>query len=175
MKSCGRTGFSLIELMVSLAIGSFLIVGAVTVYARSRATYNINETLARLQENALYALTTIEADVRMAGFWGLTNEARFISGTLGNAPLTISGSGAKCGAGFPIDLRRPIAGDNGAYSLPCPPGPSGSTAQPDSDTLFVRHADIPAVPATDDRLQIYSTRQGTGAVFRSNTTPAPIA
>ena len=45
-------GLSLIELMVALTIGSLLIIGAVSVYVQSRTTYRINETVARMQENA---------------------------------------------------------------------------------------------------------------------------
>ena len=46
-----QRGFSLVELMVALTIGSFLIIGAVTVYVQSRNSYTVNETVARLQEN----------------------------------------------------------------------------------------------------------------------------
>ncbi len=71
-------GVSLIELMVSLVIGSLLIIGAVTVYMQSRNTYRTNESAARLQETARYALDVIEPDVRMAGFWGLTNRPEYV-------------------------------------------------------------------------------------------------
>jgi type IV pilus assembly protein PilW len=49
-------GLSMIELLVGLAIGSFIIVGAVMVYSQTRNTYTLNETQARLQENGRYAL-----------------------------------------------------------------------------------------------------------------------
>ena len=45
-------GFSLIELMVALVIGLFLIAGAVMVYSQSRKVYRTIETVARLQETA---------------------------------------------------------------------------------------------------------------------------
>src|SRR5687768_11852024 len=43
MKQRAR-GLTLIELMVSLAIGSLLIIGAVTVYSQSRTTYRVSDT-----------------------------------------------------------------------------------------------------------------------------------
>ncbi len=55
-------GVSLIELMVSLVIGSMLIIGAVTVYMQSRNTYRTNESAARLQETARYVLDVIATD-----------------------------------------------------------------------------------------------------------------
>src|SRR5690606_9733933 len=36
-------GVTLIELMVALAIGSFLLIGAVTVFVQSRASYRVTE------------------------------------------------------------------------------------------------------------------------------------
>lgn len=170
-------GLSLIELMVALTIGSLLIIGAVTVYVQSRNTYTVNETMARLQENARYALSMIEPDIRQANYWGLTNDPQIIIGAVGNSPIAVPGGADDCGAAFPIDLQRPIAGDNGGYTLACEPGPtpgSGLT-QPNADTLIVRRADAEAVPPSADRLQIYTTRQGgSSAVFHSSSAPGAL-
>ena len=70
---CGQRGLSLIELIVALGIGLFLIVGALTVYAQSRSTYGINESIARLQENGRYFFDVVEPDIRMAGYAGCVN------------------------------------------------------------------------------------------------------
>src|SRR5690606_21019944 len=48
----GIKGVTLIELMVALAIGSFLMIGAVTVFMQGRTTFRVTESIARLQENA---------------------------------------------------------------------------------------------------------------------------
>ena len=66
-------GVSLIELMVALIIGALLIAGAVTVFLQSRNTYRANDMVSRMQEAGRYALDVIAPDVRLAGFWGLTN------------------------------------------------------------------------------------------------------
>lgn len=63
----------MIELLVGLAIGSFVIIGAVFVYNQSRTSYAINETQARLQENARYAFAILESDVQLAGNYGFYN------------------------------------------------------------------------------------------------------
>lgn len=71
MKS--QRGLTLIELMVSMLIGIFLVLGAVTVYTQGRQNYTANEGIARLQENLRFALDIIEPDVRLAGFWGMNS------------------------------------------------------------------------------------------------------
>ena len=63
---------TLIELMVALAIGAFLMIGAITVFMQSRTTFRITESVSRLQENARFALDVLEPDIRMAHYWGLT-------------------------------------------------------------------------------------------------------
>ena len=71
-------GVSLIELMVAMVIGLFLILGAVTVFSQSRSTYRTAESVARLQEIGRLAMDVVETDVRMANFWGMSNHADYI-------------------------------------------------------------------------------------------------
>jgi type IV pilus assembly protein PilW len=175
-------GLSLIELMVALVIGSILIIGAVNVYVQSRKTYSVNETVARLQENARYALSMIEPDLRLANHWGLTGDPLMISGTVGSAPLGGAelGNAGACGAGFAIDLRRAVDGANDINegNWPLAGGPPCNAAQgvrDGTDLVVVRRADTQPVVASDQRLQVFTTRAGAASrVFRSNTPPAPI-
>lgn len=180
MKTITRIrGFSLVELMVALLIGSFLIIGAVTVYVQSRTTYSVNEAVARLQENARYALSTLEPDIRLANYWGLMNDAELITGTVGNMPLP-AGTADDCGAGFDINLVQPIEGVNNNYNLACAAGPAAGVPDPNftrtPDTIVVRHAAEARSPATANTLQVYSTRQGGASqVFNSDTAPGTLA
>lgn len=68
-----QRGFSLVELMVAMAIGIFLMFGAVTVFTNSKRTYNENEVSSRLQENLRFASEILTHDVRMAGYYGCAN------------------------------------------------------------------------------------------------------
>lgn len=169
-------GLSLIELMVALTIGSLLIIGAVTMYVQSRNTYSVNETVARLQENARYAMSMMEPDIRQANYWGLMNDPQLITGAVGNSPLAVPTGAGDCGADFPIDLQRPIAGDNAGYTLACDPGPNADSVTPaDADTIIVRRAEAESVAAAGDRLQVYTTRQGgSSAVFYSASAPGAL-
>ena len=67
-----QRGMTLIELMVGLAIGAFLMIGAIATFMQSRTTFRVAESVARLQENARFALDVLEHEIRMAQYWGLT-------------------------------------------------------------------------------------------------------
>lgn len=125
-------GSSLVEMMVALVINLCVIGAAVTMYLKARDIYVTTETLARVQENARYAMGLIEADVRMANFWGLHNQSDFITTSmLSMFPLN-------CGVDWATDTASFVTGENNAYSLPC--AASGGGAQADGDVLIVRRA-----------------------------------
>jgi type IV pilus assembly protein PilW len=120
-----QAGVSLVELMVSLVLGLFLIFGAVTIYSKSRATYRTAEAVARLQETARYAFDAIEPDVRMAGYWGLSNRAAYIlnrASSLSDAIPTPTDNDLddattlidQCQNNWLVDLDQYIAGRNGS-------------------------------------------------------------
>lgn len=65
-----QRGMSLIELLVSLALGLAVLVGLSSVYVAAKQSFRFQETSGRLQEDATFALETIARDLRMAGFAG---------------------------------------------------------------------------------------------------------
>lgn len=192
MKSPIRTkrrqrGVSLIELMVALLIGLFLIFGAVTIYQQSRNTFRTTEAVARLQEVARLAFDVLEADVRMASYWGLGNKAEYIINRAGPGqglppPFTAAQGDRinQCGganSNWAINLDQYIAGTNNTYTLTCA---AVGTASTTADTLLVRRA-ADAQPASLDPNRIYlqtSRIQGTmfvpSATCTSPTNPSCI-
>jgi type IV pilus assembly protein PilW len=165
-----HAGVTLVELMVALAIGSFLIIGAVQVYNQSRQAFVINESIARVQETAQFAMDTIEADLRMASNWGRSSRGDSIEGRSieGNAdPLNLLPP-ADCGADWTLDLERPIVGTNNGYGLACPPQ---APAQPLSDTVTIRRATVDPQPLTAGRFQVQTTRIQ-GQLFKDGVVPA---
>ena len=119
----GSRGLSLIELMVALTIGSVLIFGATQVYVDSRNAYGVNESIARLQETARYALAVMEPDIRNANNWGVLKGGFAIAGTANqttDATLALPGgsiANTVCGKNFAVDLPRTLQGDNNGYLL----------------------------------------------------------
>ena len=180
-------GMSMVELMVALTIGSFLMWGAITVYSRSRTTYQVSEQVSRLQENARYAVSVIEPDLRLANFWGLMNDPALVTGaaTPLQAVSALSGTTTACGTNFALNLGEIARGDNNAFTLgpgrsaACNPFNSsdvvGGTAQPGSDTITVRRVSTQASAVTPTRLQLYVTRWGGGSqVFNNGVAPGAL-
>lgn len=167
-------GMTLVELMVALAVGSFLIVGAVQVYNQSRQAYVINDSIARVQETAQFAMDTIEADLRMASNYGLNSRGDTIVGRALPAnknPLGLAepqDGGQSCTVDWALALDRPIEANNNTYVLGC--DPQSSTAQANSDTITVRRATVNPVALDATRLQIQTTRLQ-GQIFDDGAIP----
>ena len=62
-------GFSVIELMVALAITAFLLIGLVQIFSSVRASYDLQEGLGRLQENARFANSFMNDQLRDTGYF----------------------------------------------------------------------------------------------------------
>lgn len=67
-------GFSLIELMVAMAIGLFLVAGVFTVYVNGRQSQNTIDEQVGMIDNARFALEVMASDIRQAGVYGRLKE-----------------------------------------------------------------------------------------------------
>jgi type IV pilus assembly protein PilW len=72
-------GFSLIELMIALLIGTLLLIGLVQVFGASRSAYQLSQGIARSQENARFGLDFLSRDLRMAGHAGCVNDQSLLA------------------------------------------------------------------------------------------------
>ena len=163
-------GLTLVEMMVALAIGSFLMIGAVQIYNQSRQAFVINESIARVQETAQFAMDTIEADLRMASNWGMTSRPMTIVGRAEQTdvnPKTLSVP-MDCGEDWSLELTVPVDGFNNVHGLTCPP--DSGAAQANSDVLTIRRASVNPVPLQAGRLQIQTTRVA-GEIFDDGIIP----
>lgn len=150
-----QRGVSLIELMVALVIGAVLIYGAGKVYLDSKHAYEVNESAARLQETARYAISVIEPDIRMSNYWGLVKGAGVVDGQA--AQTSTPGAGEhNCGTNFARDLLTNLQGSNNTYALGCTAYGAGAVGS--ADTLTVRRAAGTISATTNGTLQICSTR-----------------
>jgi prepilin-type N-terminal cleavage/methylation domain-containing protein len=71
--NCSGRGYTLIELLVALSVGSLALTGMLRAYALGHSGYEQVQTTARLQEQAQYVFSALEADLQMAGYYGLTS------------------------------------------------------------------------------------------------------
>lgn len=188
MKHLKQRGLSLIELLVALSIGSFLIIGAVTVQSQTRKTFTVNENQARLQEVARYALSVIEPDIQLAGLYGFSNNPwgiKFkdsngedvVAKNMQTSKGAIAGVGATfdaCGTNQVMNVGWPLQAEDGAWKLGC--APDGSGQIPGTDTLTVRHSGTEEVDPVDGRLQLFTNRLSTDdqRLFMNGVPPLPV-
>jgi len=178
LPTCARqrrqAGFTMIELMVSIAIGLFLIAGLTSLMVASSVNSSeLNKTATEI-ENGRYALQILSEDVQHAGFWGGYGAA---STTLVALPATLCGTtlaslGFNAGTvTFPVG----IYGFAGASSTPaCTPALDHRIAG--TDILVVRRASTTAIPVASAAANEFYIQVGNCATvatpFVLDTNPA---
>jgi len=102
-------GFSLVELMISLALGAVLTVGIIQLFAANSDSYNLLQGQSRLQESARFAMSFIGKEVRKAGYRGCFSNSDTLYTTLDPTKLP-----------YEYDLRTSVQAFNasGANWLP---------------------------------------------------------
>lgn len=75
-------GLTLVELMVAITIGLIILTAVIRLFTTSRATYTLEEGLARVQESGRFAVEFLAQDIRMAGYAGCS--ANLTSSQVGN-------------------------------------------------------------------------------------------
>jgi type IV pilus assembly protein PilW len=173
-------GVGLVEWLVALALGSFVAVAALSVYAQAASGTRTSDAVQQLHETARYAADLLERELRVAGYAGLAPDLGLVDGaTRTGAPVPPTLVVAGCAAVAALDLARPVAAADGRFALDaatplgCAPSPL-NRARADSDTLTVRRARLePGVPERG-RLQVATTR-GHGTLFADGNVPGPFA
>lgn len=82
-------GFTLIEVMIALAITSILLVGIYSAYSIQQRSYKTQRMIVNVQQNLRGALAVMEDEIRMAGYDANTPKA----GLFGITGITIDGNG----------------------------------------------------------------------------------
>jgi type IV pilus assembly protein PilW len=65
----GQRGFTLVELMVTVAIAMFLLAGLVTILQNVRATYANQQSLSQLQDQQRFAMTVLTDVIQAGGYF----------------------------------------------------------------------------------------------------------
>ncbi len=176
---------SLVEIMVSLLIGLVVIAGALTAQQQYSAALRTATNVARLQEVARLALDVLEADIRMANYWGLNNQPASIDNRaepgVALPPPFNAAQGTRidqcggAGSRWAIHLEEYIGGSDDGYALACA---AVGTASGGADTLVVRRGSDAAPESLDpNRIHLQTTRT-VGTLFvpaSSCTNPANAA
>lgn len=107
-----QAGFSLIELMLALALGVIVTAGIVQLFVTNDQTYTLLTGQARMQEGARYALDFLGRSAREAGYFGCDPDADKIYGTLNGTPPTPDTPQAWDPV-FEFNIRRPLEAFHG--------------------------------------------------------------
>jgi type IV pilus assembly protein PilW len=99
----GAAGFSLVELLLALALGLVVVTGIVQLFVGNSQTYSVLSGQARMQENGRFALEFIARTARSAGFIGCAQEPEaLVWGLAGASNVTPE-----------VDVTQPVMGFDG--------------------------------------------------------------
>lgn len=130
----GQQGFTLIEILIALLIGVFLLGALLTIVQANRRVYGDQSQLAQLQDSERMAMTLMTDVIQMAGYFpnptqntlggSLTATGPFLAGQ------SITGQTASSAFGDQISVRYMTAGSDGilncsGLSNPNPPPAAG--------------------------------------------------
>lgn len=130
-----QLGLSLIELMISITLGLFLLTGVVQVFLSSKGVYTSQQAMSRVQEAGRLAIDFMAKDIRMAGYMGCSSRAANMTtvNTLNNATQ------------FKYDFSSGIQGYTAAT---VPAGSITATVRPNTDVVVLRNASGSGVKIT---------------------------
>lgn len=144
-------GFSVIELMVAMAITVTLLLGITQVFQGSKGAYLVMEQMSRLQENGRFALDYITRDVRMAGYRGCSNLNGDLTNTLNDSNDVL----------FNFDVG--IEGYDNVTTVPTELLDADINPLPGTDVVIVRGVFTPPVRVVKNNssAQLFSEVKGT--------------
>lgn len=112
----GQHGFSLVELMIALALGILVVGAAFAIFHSNQRSYQANQGLNRIQENARIAFELISRDLRAAGGSACSNIARPDAEHVNSAEETIFFNSPVSSAS-PATEFTAVSGDDTAYRV----------------------------------------------------------
>lgn len=119
-----QTGISIIEIMIALLIGLFLLGGLIQMFITSKQTYKVQDAMSRLQENGRFAMDFLVRDIREAGSWGCFSDTVVINSLLNTGTGTFDKE----------KIKVAIEGEENKSTNP--------DVLPDTDTLTLRTSTI---------------------------------
>lgn len=68
IKSQHQKGMTLIEIMISMVIGLFLIAGVIKMFIATKLSYGVQNAVVRIDENSRFSLEFLAGNIRLAGY-----------------------------------------------------------------------------------------------------------
>ena len=155
-------GFSLVEMMVAIVIGLILLAGVSSVMVSTKRTYNTQDSLGRLQENARIAMVILERSLRNAGYIGCNVNPANITNVVDQSADPISFNLTNLLEGSESGSNWYPSGSTLANTLKDGSG-NPITPRAGTDLLYIRGAE------SDGTLQIQGKMNQQSASLKVNT------
>ncbi len=131
-----QAGLSLVELMISLSIGLFLLLGITALIVQQSSTRGELEKSSRQIENGRYAMQILRDDIQHAGYYGEISSLAAFVGALPDPCVTAPANGPNS---LFTAMSLPIQGYNAPSPLPACLSAADYLAG--TDILVIRRAD----------------------------------
>lgn len=138
---------TLVELMVALVLGLFLVGGIVQVFIGNRVTFAFTDGLSRMQEGARFSLDHISYNARMAGYRGCLSDVAVFNNLAAPSPFRddlvngiqgYNANGTGVGQTFTAGAMYPAPSSTVSSWTPALPTQLNNRVLPGSDVLIVR-------------------------------------
>jgi type IV pilus assembly protein PilW len=173
-----QQGFTLLELIISLAIGLVIFAGVLSVFVGMRTTVKETSSYGELQENARFAISVLTDDLLQQNFWGdYAGSINFNS--LDVVPVA---AGVQCIGGGVNNGTYPLAvghfrtlwgetsSDTGATNMNCI-----NDAAPDSDVIQLKRViSNPIIGAPTNNFSYFVANADNGGIYTVPGAAAPI-
>ena len=142
-----EAGVTLVELMVALVLSLVLTAGVIKVFSGNRVTYEFNQSLSRIQENARFALDHMAWNARMAGYQGCISDVEVYNNLatpsafrddIRNGIQGFDAVGTSEGDAYTAAATNPAPSGNLNNWSPALPADLDDRVIPGSDVLVVR-------------------------------------
>ncbi len=90
MSAKPASGFSLVELLIAMALGLMLTLGVLQVFLASKDSFVLQQRSAAMQENARFLLGRLAQDIRLAGQFGCLDLQRLPPAVRSTLPAALS-------------------------------------------------------------------------------------
>jgi len=162
-----QKGFSIIELMVGLALSMVVLVGISAVYVAAKQSFRYQETSGRIQEDAGFALDSMARDIRMAGYAGCMGIDKQTTPSVAYFPASVMSSASPNG----FNGLNPLAQISAVQSAP---NASEVAVQPLTPWNFIRGFDN-TVPSGMVAVSAPTPVTNSDSIFVAGASPRSVA
>lgn len=164
-------GFTLLEMLIAMAIGLFILAGLIAVLTANYNSARSNDQMAELVTNGGTALNALKQDIRQAGFRGRTwGEPEVSDGWVAPARGCAGTEPGASASAFVTNLRQGVWGANNRnpFADNCI---APQQYVPGTDVLVIRYVTALATPALRADAIYLRSSFGRGEIFRADAPP----